>query len=49
MKNSRGLMKKKIELAQAVKDNFDGARVRTGIASDVVIQLANILGRLARV
>jgi len=43
----RGLVKKTIEFAQAVKHNADGTRVRAGIAADAVIQLANILRRLA--
>jgi hypothetical protein len=43
----RALVKKTIEFAQAVKHNPDGTRVRAGIAADAVIQLANILRRLA--
>ena len=43
----RALVKKTIEFAQAVKHNPDGTRARAGIAADSVIQLANILRRLA--
>jgi murein L,D-transpeptidase YcbB/YkuD len=43
----RALVKKTIEFAQAVKHNPDGTRARAGIAADAVIQLANILRRLA--
>jgi hypothetical protein len=42
----RGLVRKTIEFAQAVKHNSDGTRGRAGIAADAVIQLANILRRL---
>lgn len=40
------LGKATIELAQAVKHNPAGSRIRAGIAADAVIQLANILRRL---
>lgn len=43
----RALVKKTIEFAQAVKHNPDGTRVRAGISADAVIQLANMLRRLA--
>ncbi|WP_045278395.1 hypothetical protein [Microbacterium oxydans] len=43
----RALVKKTIEFAQAVKHNPNGTRVRAGIAADAVIQLANILRRIA--
>lgn len=34
------------EMAQAVKHNPGGSRVRAGIAADAVIQLANMIRRL---
>ncbi len=40
------LGKATIEVAQAVKHNPAGYRIRAGIAADAVIQLANILRRL---
>lgn len=43
----RGLARKTIEFAQAVKHNPGGTRMRAGIAADAVIQLANVLRRLA--
>jgi hypothetical protein len=41
------LAKATVELAQAVKHNPAGSRVRAGIAADAVIQLANLIRRLA--
>jgi hypothetical protein len=35
-----------VDMAQAVKHNPDGSRVRAGIAADAVIQLANMIRRL---
>lgn len=35
-----------VEAAQAVKHNFDGTRLRAGIAADAVIQLVNMVRRL---
>lgn len=40
------LAKAAVELAQAVKHNPAGSRVRAGIAADAVIQLANMFRRL---
>lgn len=40
------LGKASVEVAQAVKHNAAGSRVRAGIAADAVIQLANMIRRL---
>jgi len=40
------LAKSAVELAQAIKHNPGGSRVRAGIAADAVIQLANMIRRL---
>lgn len=40
------LAKSTVELAQAIKHNPSGSRVRAGIAADAVIQLANMVRRL---
>lgn len=42
----RKLARATVDMAQAVKHNPDGSRVRAGIAADAVIQLANMIRRL---